>query len=131
MIFLIGLIACEDDRKILMTEGYTANSGYYVSYDSDPAPIPVNAPFVLGIDVFTDDSKSSRVSDVTVDADAEMPEHGHGMNLLPPTEAVGDGRFEADGFLFHMTGYWEIIVYVNGPDGSEDIRFPVELRAAP
>ena len=122
-------MACKDDRKVYETEGFTSDNGFYVAYDTDPSPIPINEPFVLGIDVFTDDSKSERVSDITVDSDAEMPDHEHGMNLLPPTEEVGEGRFEADGFLFHMTGYWEIIVYVNGPDGSEDIRFPVDLQA--
>ena len=131
MLIVPLLIACGEEEKILETEGYTSDGGYYVRYDTNPSPIPVNAPFVLGIDVFTDESKSIRSLDITVDSDAEMPEHGHGMNLLPPTEEVEDGRFEADGFLFHMTGDWEIIIYVNGLDGSESIRFPVTLRAAP
>ena len=125
---LLTFLACEDDKAVFETEGFTSEGSYYVSYDTDPTPIPLNTPFVLGVEVYTDDSKSTPVSDITVDVDAEMPAHGHGMNVSIDAEDMGEGRFEAEGFLFHMSGYWEIIVYVNGEDGSEDIRFPVSLE---
>jgi hypothetical protein len=61
----------------------------------------------------------------TVAADASMPTHGHGMNVVPTTTANGDGTFSAEGFLFHMEGPWEIAVTVTGPAGAERAAFEV------
>jgi hypothetical protein len=41
--------------------------------------------------------------------DAVMPEHRHGMNYRPSLTAKGNGRFVAEGFLFHMPGRWQLI----------------------
>jgi hypothetical protein len=41
--------------------------------------------------------------------DAEMPEHRHGMNYRPTLTARGDGRFLAEGLLFHMPGRWRLL----------------------
>lgn len=126
--YFILLLACSDEEPKSLVSGYTSRDGYFVSYDTFPEPIPINEEFVLGVDVYLDDSQSDYPEGITVDVDAEMPEHGHGMNVQPEAISVSDGRFEAEGMLFHMTGYWEIIVYVNGDEGSEDIRFPVTLK---
>jgi len=48
--------------------------------------------------------------------DAEMPEHRHGMNYRPRVSPAGDGRYVAEGLLFHMPGRWQL-------------RFDVERKA--
>ena len=40
--------------------------------------------------------------------DADMPEHRHGMNYRPSLTAGGDGRYAAEGLLFHMPGRWRL-----------------------
>jgi hypothetical protein len=40
--------------------------------------------------------------------DAQMPEHRHGMNYRPTITTAGDGRYLAEGFLFHMPGRWQL-----------------------
>lgn len=37
-----------------------------------------------------------------------MPQHGHGMNLVPTIERGVDGTWRVDHMLFHMPGYWEL-----------------------
>jgi hypothetical protein len=40
--------------------------------------------------------------------DATMPEHRHGMNYRPSLADRGNGRYVAEGLLFHMPGRWEL-----------------------
>lgn len=128
MVFILMFFSCKEKESELLTEGYTSDNGFYVGYDSDPDPIPLNEEFILGVEVFSDDSMSSPSSDITVEVDATMPEHQHGMNVSPEALEVSEGRFEAEGMLFHMTGDWEIVVYVTGNEGTEDIRFNLPLE---
>jgi hypothetical protein len=38
-----------------------------------------------------------------------MPEHRHGMNYRPTLASRGDGRYLAEGLLFHMPGRWRLL----------------------
>ncbi len=42
--------------------------------------------------------------------DAQMPEHGHGMNVAPMVTIAAAGSGSAEGMLFHMSGRWEVDV---------------------
>lgn len=50
-----------------------------------------------------------------------MPAHGHGMNYKAEIKALGRGRFQADGLLFHMPGRWEIVFDVRSGGASDQI----------
>ena len=41
--------------------------------------------------------------------DADMPAHRHGMNYRAKVSPKGDGRYVAEGLLFHMPGHWRLI----------------------
>lgn len=41
--------------------------------------------------------------------DAIMPEHRHGMNYRATVSAQGEGRYRAEGLLFHMPGRWQLL----------------------
>jgi hypothetical protein len=45
----------------------------------------------------------------SVRVDAWMPAHRHGMNYAPAVQALGGGRYRAEGLLFHMPGEWEFV----------------------
>jgi hypothetical protein len=51
--------------------------------------------------------------------DAQMPEHRHGMNYRARVVAMGDGRYVAEGLLFHMPGRWQLLFDVER-DGRTD-----------
>jgi hypothetical protein len=57
--------------------------------------------------------------------DAQMPEHRHGMNYRPHVSATTEGRYIADGFLFHMPGRWELVFDVER--GGRTERLSTEL----
>lgn len=76
-----------------------------VVYRVRPAPIRVGQPFSLDL-VACAKPDGSAVRELAIDA--QMPEHRHGMNYAPKVTATGDGRFTADGLVFHMPGRWQL-----------------------
>lgn len=82
-----------------------------------PTPLPLAQFFALDFAVCARDG--GRVEAPRVDA--TMPQHGHGMNYRPAVEALGDGRFRANGMLLHMPGRWQLSFTV----GGEMLRAPL------
>jgi hypothetical protein len=68
---------------------------------------------------------AAELSSLRVDAD--MPAHGHGMNVAP-TLTEENGWVEATPLLFHMPGAWEL--YVDRTEGAltERAQVPFEVR---
>jgi hypothetical protein len=105
-------IACEPP---LRGEGVRtiAGSQVVVSWRA-PTPLPLATFFSLEFAACARDGR--RVD--TPRIDATMPEHGHGMNYRPTVEALGDGRYRANGLLLHMPGRWQLSFTV----GDETLR---------
>lgn len=60
---------------------------------------------------------------------ARMPAHGHGMNYQPTLTRTQDGNFQAEGFLFHMPGIWELMIEAE-KDGKR-IKLRKEISVLP
>ncbi|NQU50523.1 MAG: hypothetical protein HQ519_17880 [Planctomycetes bacterium] len=61
-------------------------------------------------------------------ANADMPSHGHGINTQPEWHRLDDGRWQIDGMLLHMPGYWELEFDVRLTDGStQQLIYPLTL----
>ena len=105
---------------------------YRISYQPDPDPIPLNSHFRLKLNV--QDLKTSRAPENPPElmADADMPEHNHGMHVKPVVTYLGNGQYEVKGLLFHMAGYWELKVDLKPETGDvETAIFGVELEVKP
>lgn len=105
---------------------------YRVSYLPDTDPIPLNAHFRLRVNI--QDLSTSRPPEppLTLSADADMPEHNHGMQITPAVEYLGEGQYEVKGLLFHMAGYWELKLDVFNTEGQkETVVFGVEVQDRP
>ena len=73
-------------------------------------PLPVSQPCV--IDLRITDADGRPLDDrVEVVFDAEMPHHGHGMNVEPRVTREGNDWL-VQGILLHMPGRWEASVDV-------------------
>lgn len=84
-------------------QGRLESKDVVVMFRTVPAPIEVGRHFsVEAIVCATPAAQGLRV-------DAQMPEHRHGMNYRPRVSASGDGRYVAEGLLFHMPGRWELV----------------------
>ncbi|MHC4948165.1 MAG: hypothetical protein ACYTG1_07875 [Planctomycetota bacterium] len=69
-------------------------------------PVPLNEPFAIVTRVL--DAEGRPATGVSLEVDASMPEHRHGLNRRPDVQALGQGSFEVDGVLLHMPGRWEL-----------------------
>lgn len=99
-----------------------------MQYQPEPSPIPLNRLFRLRLRVLNNDRERGPAAGVTVEVDAAMPEHGHGMNTRPQVIREGGGVYLADGLLFHMPGYWELYVDVARGGVTERTQFEVVLE---
>lgn len=63
-----------------------------------------------------------------VKVDAWMPDHRHGMNYKPTIEALGGGRYRAQGLMFHMAGRWEFVFELRSGGKVERLAHSVRLE---
>jgi hypothetical protein len=69
--------------------------------------------------------RGSRLAPTALRVDAVMPEHRHGMNYRATVSAQGQGRYVAEGLLFHMPGRWQLLFDV--ATGSRTERLVSDL----
>jgi hypothetical protein len=56
--------------------------------------------------------------------DGGMPQHGHGLPTQPRvTRELEAGTYALDGMKFSMTGWWELKLAVDGPQGADKVTF--------
>jgi hypothetical protein len=86
----------------------------------DGAAIAVGRHFTLLVQVCPAEVQLLKV-------DASMPAHRHGMNYRPGLVALGDGRWRAEGLMFHMAGAWELRFDVEAGGRTEHLADTVQL----
>ena len=102
---------------------------YRVSYSPDTDPIPLNVHFRLRVNLQELVTTRAPESPVEMTADADMPEHNHGMQITPEVSYLGQGQYEIKGLLFHMAGYWELKLELLNDDGQKETAiFGVEVQ---
>jgi hypothetical protein len=56
--------------------------------------------------------------------DGGMPQHGHGLPTQPRvTREMASGTYALDGMKFSMTGWWEMKLSIDGPQGADKVTF--------
>lgn len=104
---------------------HTARAGpYTVHFRVSPA-LAVARHFTLLFAV-CDSRGATKPESVAIEA--TMPAHGHGMNYRPNVVALGNGRYRAEGLMFHMPGEWELTFIVQEGGKSERISHRLVLR---
>jgi hypothetical protein len=98
--------------------GRLESAGVVVLYRTLPPVIALGQHFAVEALVCGDGAALTRV-------DAQMPEHRHGMNYRPTLAPKGDGRYVAEGLLFHMPGRWELSFDVEG--GGKRTRLATDV----
>lgn len=96
--------------------------GLTVVFAPRPWPVPVGRHFALDIAVCAAPGTAAPVS---LRVDADMPAHRHGMNYKPTVQALGDGRFVAEGLMFHMPGRWRFLFY---PPAGAPLALEIDAR---
>jgi hypothetical protein len=108
-------------------EGTSADGTYVVRWEPVDGVFPDAEPFDIRCEVLRADGKPL-AKDASVFVDAEMPHHGHGMNLVPTVAPAGAGKFLASGMLLHMPGKWVIAIDVEEGGIAERTQWYVDIE---
>ena len=98
--------------------------GLRVAIAPSPAPLALGRHFALDIVVC---APAGQPLPATLVVDADMPAHRHGMNYRATVASLGDGRFRADGLMFHMAGRWRLLFDLPGAAGAPARRISHEI----
>jgi hypothetical protein len=108
-----------------VTRDRIVSGGVVVHYRAVPAPIEIGRHFAVEAIVCTAPPGPPVVG---LRVDAEMPEHRHGMNYRARVSAAGEGRYRAEGLLFHMPGRWQLIFDVDRGARTDRLTADVVLE---
>jgi hypothetical protein len=106
-------------------QGRTESARYVLLFDPRPGPIAVGRDVSLEIRVCP---RVGALAPRGLRVDAVMPAHRHGMNYRASITPRGDGRFLAQGLVFHMPGHWQLLFDVESAAGSERLAADLVLE---
>ena len=116
--------AC-DPPSLGDTQVLADSARYRIAWRVRPNPIAVAEPFALEMSVC---AKPGAQAAEGIQVDATMPEHRHGMNYRPSVIDGPDGRFLAEGMLFHMPGKWRLIFDVRAGGITERLTHDLTVE---
>ena len=85
-------------------------------------PITVSKPFNLELSLCGNETTGS------VDADAWMPRHKHGMNYAPVVAPNGNGKYMVTNMVFHMPGLWQVRVNVSDAADAKPTTYVLDVQ---
>lgn len=98
---------------------------YVLVYSTQPAKLAVSAHFSLDLVICP---KDGALPPESVQVDAHMPEHRHGMNYKPVVRPAGGSGYRADGLMFHMPGRWEYVFELRGGGRADRLTHSIVLE---
>ena len=113
--------ACEPPRGFT-PRGRLESGDLVVLYRTLPAAVEVGRHF--SVEAVVCAPAPARLLRV----DADMPEHRHGMNYRARVSTGSDGRYVAEGLLFHMPGRWRLLLDVERAAGTERLAADILLE---
>ena len=133
MILLVALLACSGGRATPPkttgaeepTELVSAKGLYHLRWR---AAGPVVMGELFSVETTLLDAQGQPVEQGSVQVDARMPQHGHGMTTRPVADPGNctagicrhpNGIYRMDGMKFHMQGEWTLTFAVDGPAGPD------------
>ena len=115
--------ACGDDIGEPKREVESAR--YAIAFRTVPSPVSVGAHFIVELAVCP---KPGAQPVAGLRVDATMPEHRHGMNYRATIVSAGEGRFRAEGLVFHMPGRWELDIDVRAGSETERLNHDIVVK---
>ncbi len=120
--FAPGAAASCAPLREFAAHGRVESGDVVVMFRTVPAPIEVGRHFsVEAVVCASPPARGLRV-------DAQMPEHRHGMNYRARVSSAGDGRYVAEGLLFHMPGRWQLLFDVERDGRTERLATDLVLE---
>ncbi|MAD19301.1 MAG: hypothetical protein CMJ52_03655 [Planctomycetaceae bacterium] len=117
----------DDGRRPVEWEDVVSGDGRWrIAWRPVGGSLPVSEPCAIELRI-TDASGRPVGDDVEVVFDAEMPHHGHGMNVEPRVTR-GEGGWSVEGILLHMPGRWEASVDLVADGEIERAQWTLDIE---
>ena len=104
------------------------DQSYQVLWRSIPETIPLNEPFELELMIFDNRALVENPFYVQLAIDGRMPEHRHGMNVIPEVILIGGSMFRVSNMLFHMPGFWQLHFDITRRGITERAQVDVDIE---
>ena len=124
-----GCMTAPTDLDLSLSKNSTA--GIYRVTMEPPAKTPaINQMHSWKVKLATADG--SPVHNARFAVDGGMPQHGHGLPTQPRvTRELENGTYQLDGMKFSMTGWWEVKLDIQGPQGADKVTFNTVVNNVP
>lgn len=100
----------------------TVDNKYVVTLQPPAQPAGINQLHAWQVKVTS--PAGAPVAHARIRVDGGMPQHGHGLPTRPQvTRELPDGGYLIEGMKFSMTGWWEIKLAIDGPEGADRVTF--------
>lgn len=95
---------------------------YVVTLQPPATPAAINQLHSWQVRVAS--SAGAPVAHARITVDGGMPQHGHGLPTRPQvTQELPSGTYLIEGMKFSMTGWWEIKLAIDSPEGADRVTF--------
>ena len=122
-LFILAAAGCSTPANLDLSLDKNSAAGMYrVALVPPPQAPAINQMHSWKVKLATADGAPVHGARFVVDGG--MPQHGHGLPTQPRvTREVGDGTYSLDGMKFSMTGWWEVKLAIDGPQGADKVTF--------
>ena len=123
-----GCMSPPKDLDLALTRP-TVDNKYVVTLLPPPKPAAINQLHAWQVKLTS--LAGVPVPNARIKVDGGMPQHGHGLPTRPQvTRELPGGGYFIEGMKFSMTGWWEIKLAIDGPDGADRVTFNTVVAEA-
>ena len=121
LIAATGCMSAPSDLDVSLTRP-SVDKKYVVTLQPPATPAAINQLHTWKVKVAS--SAGAPITHAHITVDGGMPQHGHGLPTRPQvTQELPDGTYLIEGMKFSMTGWWEIKLAIDSPEGADKVTF--------
>ena len=116
-----GCASAPHNLDVSLTRPSVANK-YVVTLQPPATPAAINQLHAWQVRLAS--SAGAPIAHARITVDGGMPQHGHGLPTRPQvTQELAAGTYLIEGMKFSMTGWWEIKLAIDSPEGADKVTF--------
>jgi hypothetical protein len=118
---MAGCMSAPSDLDLSLTRA-TADGKLVVTLQPPATPAAINQLHTWQVRLAS--QAGAPIAHARIKVDGGMPQHGHGLPTRPQvTQELSGGTYLIEGMKFSMTGWWEIKLAIESPEGSDKVTF--------
>jgi len=121
LVVIAGCMSAPSDLDLSLTRP-SGDGKYLVTLQPPATPAHINQ--LHAWQVMLASPAGAPIAHARITVDGGMPQHGHGLPTRPQvTQEPSAGTYLIEGMKFSMTGWWEIKLAIDSPEGADKVTF--------